>query len=274
MRAKGATVVVLLSNLGKVDSEDLVAAVTGIDVAVVGGNVPVLPRGRMVHETVAGYSGEQGHYLGVTTVALDAAGHMTSAGNEAVVMGPTMPENGEALARIKTFEDAFNEKLRRLQNEHAAQAALAAGNGLDDVVSHYVGAEVCGRCHTQEYAQWKTTAHARAWQTLVDAHKDATPDCVRCHVVGYREPGGFQTGADAPTLANVQCENCHGMGTEHNSWPARSTHLTELTCRRCHTEETSPVFDFAVFQPHIVHTPPAVMPPLPPRPTSRGPVMR
>jgi hypothetical protein len=42
--------------------------------------------------------------------------------------------------------------------------------------------------------------------------------------------------------------------------------VTEATCRTCHTPSTSPAFDFAVFQPHIVHKTPATLPPLPPNP--------
>jgi 2',3'-cyclic-nucleotide 2'-phosphodiesterase (5'-nucleotidase family) len=274
MHAKGATVIVLLSDLGKVETEDLVGALPGIDVAIVGHDPPMLPQGRRVQGTIAAYSGDQGHFLGVTRVTLDAAGHALDAVTESVVLGPDIPEQPAALARVKGFEDAFNEKLRREQSVLAAQTAQGSGAGTEDMPSHFVGAEVCARCHAPEAAQWRTTAHAHAWKSLVDVHKDATPDCVRCHVVGYQQPGGFQSGADAAALANVQCENCHGMGTDHFSWPARSAKLSELTCRNCHTEETSPVFDFAVYQPHVVHHPPDSLPPLPPRPKTRSAMMR
>jgi hypothetical protein len=265
MRARGATVIVLLANLGKVEAEDLVTSIDGIDALIAGWNVPLLSSGRRVGTTVVNYGGEQGHYVGVTLLALGSGGRVTSGDNMTYVLGPEVPEKAEVLARVKAFEDAFNEHERAHQRERAAASAAAAGEA-SETPSHFVGAEVCGRCHAKEYAQWRTTAHSRAWQTLVDQKKESTPDCVTCHVVGHQQPGGFATAADAEKLGNVQCENCHGMGTEHDSWPGRHTPVPEATCRGCHTEVSSPLFQFDVFRPHIVHDVPAVLPPLPPRP--------
>ena len=265
MRGKGATVVVLLASLGKVDAEDLVTAIDGIDVVVPGGNIPLMQTGRTVKTTVVCYGGEQGHYIGVTNLTLGPDGHQTTGGNTTYMLGPDIPEKLEVFERVKKFEDAFNDHERTRQKERAAASSAAAGEP-EEHASHYVGAGVCGRCHAKEYAQWKTTAHARAWQTLVDQKKDATPECVTCHVAGYQKAGGYSTAADAAKLGNVQCENCHGMGTEHDSWPAKHAAVPEATCRGCHTDVTSPVFQFALFRPHIVHDVPANLPPLPPRP--------
>jgi 2',3'-cyclic-nucleotide 2'-phosphodiesterase (5'-nucleotidase family) len=69
LRKKGATVVVLLSQLGKVESEDLAAAITGIDAVIVGRNVPMIQKGRMIKNTVACYGGEQGQYASSTRSA-------------------------------------------------------------------------------------------------------------------------------------------------------------------------------------------------------------
>ena len=73
MRKKGATVVVLLSQLGKVESEDLVTAVPGIDAVICGRNVPMIAKGRMIKSTIASYGGEQGQYLSRTIVTVDRA---------------------------------------------------------------------------------------------------------------------------------------------------------------------------------------------------------
>jgi len=247
MRKKGATVVVLLSELGKVESEDLVTGVDGIDVVITGRNVPVLQKGRMIKNTVACYGGEQGQNMGRTIVTLDAANHMQTGENDVFVLGPEVGEKPEILQLVKSFNDAWNDKMRKLEKERAAQAQLQTGGegqAAKQSVDHYVGTEVCQRCHAPEYQQWLTTGHAKAWQTLVDAKKEATPECIKCHVVGYKQAGGFQTGDDAPKLANI----------------------TEATCITCHTTVNSPPFTFAVYQPHILHHVPAVLPPLPPNP--------
>jgi len=264
LKKQGATVIVLLSQLGKVESEDLVTAVPGIDVVIVGRNVPLLQKGRMIQNTLACYGGEQGQYLGVSRLDLSPQGRMTSGVNEMSILGPTVVEHPEVQTLVKAFEDAFNEKLRLKEKERvAAQAgASTATGGLE--VDHFLGAEVCGRCHTSEMSQWQTTAHARAWETLVDNKVDARPDCIPCHVVGYQKPGGFKTGDDAAKLADVQCESCHGMGTNHEKFAEAK--ITEATCKGCHDATASPRFDFALFEPHIRHVKPDVLPELPAKP--------
>lgn len=265
LRKKGATVVVLLSQLGKVESEDLVTAVDGIDAVIVGRNVPLLQQGRLIKNTVACYGGEQGQYMGRTILSLDAQKKMASGTNETFILGPEVGEKTELLQLVKSFEDNFNDMLRKRDKEKAAQQATQSATG-ELAVDHYVGTEICGRCHQAELAQWKTTKHAKAWQTLVDIKKESTPDCVPCHVVGHKKAGGFQTNDDATRLGNVGCENCHGMGTQHEAYPKQGVQITEATCRQCHTSSTSPNFSFSVFEPHIRHDSPGNLPPLPPNP--------
>jgi hypothetical protein len=273
LKKKGATVIVLLSELGKVESEDLVTAVDGIDFVNVGRNTPLLQKGRLIKNTVACYGGEQGQYIGRTLITLDASRKMASGENDTFILGPEVGEKPEVLTLVKSFEDSFNDKLRKLEKERAAKAELDKANGgtgtTEQAVDHYLGAELCQRCHQAEYAQWQTTGHANAWKTLVDQKKEATPDCIPCHVLGYKQPGGFQTGDDALKLANVQCESCHGMGTTHESYPTATKRITEATCKTCHQPTNSPAFDFAIYEPHILHHPPANMPPLPPNPAKQ-----
>lgn len=268
LRKKGAQVVVLLSQLGKVESEDLVATVDGIDVVIIGRNVPILQKGRQIKNTIACYGGEQGQYMGRTVVALNAKRGKESGDNETFMLGPEVGEKPEMLQLVKSFEDAFNDFLRKKDKEKQVQAEQARleGGSNEQSVDHFVGDQVCQRCHKTEHEQWKTTLHAKAWKTLVDAHKDADPECIKCHVVGYQQAGGFKTGDDATRLGNVQCENCHGMGTQHEAYPAQARRITEATCRQCHTKDTSPGFDYALFQPHVLHQPPADLPKLPESP--------
>jgi hypothetical protein len=250
LRKKGVTVVLLLSQLGKVESEDLCAAVEGIDAVVTGHSVPVLPKGRMVKNTVAVYGGEQGQYLGQITLNLDDKKRPTGGDAETFILGAEITDKPEVAKLVKGFEDGLNEKLRKAEKEMVAEQQARAEQNKD----HFLGADVCIRCHVDEGTQWKTTAHSLAWQTLVDAKKDATPECVACHVVGYKQPGGFQASIDAPRLANVQCENCHGMGTQHEAFAANPKRVTEQTCMVCHNSERDPSFRFDEKAPLIVHS--------------------
>jgi hypothetical protein len=250
LRKKGASVVVLLSQLGKVESEDLVTTVPGIDVVICGRNVPVIQKGRMVKNTVASYGGDQGQFMSRTIVTLDKAGKMSGAENETFQLGPEVGENADVAKMVKAFEDGFNEKLRKLEKEKSVQQGAVQQANAD----HFLGAELCGRCHQAETEQWKTTSHSLAWATLVDQKKDAEDACITCHVVGYKQNGGFQTNADAPRLANVQCENCHGMGTRHEAFTARPHPITKETCMTCHNAQQDPSFNFDKEMALVAHT--------------------
>lgn len=132
LRKAGATLIVLLSSLGKTATEDLVASVDGIDVAVAGRKVPVLNDGRKVKSTVVVYGGDQAHYMGRTDVGFDAKGHVVEAKAVTVALAPEIGENAGMLGIVKAFEDSFNERLHKLQN---ARAAAAGGAAVDSLAS-------------------------------------------------------------------------------------------------------------------------------------------
>ncbi len=251
MKRKGAQVVVLLSQLGKIESEDLVSAVDGIDAVMVGRNTVVLQKGRMVKNTVACYGGEQGQYVCRTEVVLDANKHFATADAQAVMLSPEVGERPEIATLVKGFEDGFNEKLRRGEMEREAKAKA---QNADNNPSHFLGAELCIRCHAKEGAQWKTTSHSVAWATLVNSKADTKPECISCHVLGYQRPSGFTTGAGTPQFANVQCENCHGMGTEHDQFADAQHRPTAQMCITCHHGEMDPNFKFETALPKVTHS--------------------
>jgi hypothetical protein len=72
-------------------------------------------------------------------------------------------------------------------------------------------------------------------------------------VVGYKQPGGYGMNSTGAVMTNVQCENCHGMGTKHEAFAAVSPKVAETACLTCHTASTSPDFNFAKFKPYIDH---------------------
>lgn len=96
--------------------------------------------------------------------------------------------------------------------------------------AEYLGFRACTKCHDAQGDAWKTSAHAKAFESLkpnakadakklakLDPSKDYTrdKDCLTCHVTGFELPGGFSLAApmeDAKTLVGVTCESCHGAG--------------------------------------------------------------
>jgi len=252
MRKKGVTVVVLLSQLGKIESEDLVTAVDGVDALIVGRNVPLIQTGRMIKTTIACYGGEQGQYVGRTILTLGPKNKATAGENEMFILGPEVTEKKELAALVRGFEDGLNAMLARKEKEQTASAALS--DSTKNVPDHFLGMDMCIRCHVAEGEQWKTTHHARAWATLTERHKESTPECVSCHVVGFKQPGGYGMNTTGAVMTGVQCENCHGMGTRHEAFAAVDKKVAESTCLTCHTSSTSPDFNFAKFRPYIDHT--------------------
>mgnify|MGYP003572436939 FL=1 len=131
----------------------------------------------------------------------------------------------------------------------------------------YIGEAKCKMCHIKDHKSWKEMAHATAFETLPEKYRTmdaATEDgrkCLSCHVTGWGEGDrdGFVDPAASENLLNVQCEACHGPGSNHvdaakaimkdkrkefnadeKSYILRST----TTCADCH----NPHEDFSKFK--------------------------
>lgn len=148
----------------------------------------------------------------------------------------------------------------------------------------YVGAEKCGECHTKAYEKWLTTAHAHAYESLINGRKDQIergekivsriydPECLSCHVTGWhpqdviRYKSGFVNKQESPHLLGQQCENCHGPGSGHIELvdmdkleEAKKTMRVTLaeakknTCYQCHDLDNSPKFEFDTYWEKIKH---------------------
>ncbi|MBI5057957.1 MAG: hypothetical protein HZB61_15210 [Nitrospirae bacterium] len=118
----------------------------------------------------------------------------------------------------------------------------------------YLGVAKCAECHQPFVEGWKDTRHAGAFASLERVGKSEDPECIKCHVVGFGEEGGFYSFQTTPDLANVQCEVCHGPGKEHlKDFDKSLTPVTESACLRCHTKDNSPDFNYNVYREKIKH---------------------
>jgi hypothetical protein len=92
------------------------------------------------------------------------------------------------------------------------------------------------------------------------------PACVKCHVTGYEEEGGFTSIAATPQLAGVGCEVCHGPGSvykDEDTMKDRDASIAagllipnEQTCLGCHNSESPNfpgTFDFEAAKADGVH---------------------
>ncbi len=91
-------------------------------------------------------------------------------------------------------------------------------------------AEVCGTCHQEIYAQWRTSAMARSWddpiyRALLKKASEATDGAVDNFCTGCHTPVGLTTGkitsavnrasveetAESHPMPGVDCEACHNI---------------------------------------------------------------
>ena len=79
----------------------------------------------------------------------------------------------------------------------------------------YVGWKNCETCHPEIAGSWQNTRHAKAIESLKKSKQETLPACVKCHVTGYEKDGGFIDNELTPEMAGVQCEVCHGPGSDH-----------------------------------------------------------
>ncbi len=140
----------------------------------------------------------------------------------------------------------------------------------------YLGANTCALCHSggvvaeNTYTPWQGTLHSHAFTDAIDglSTDHFSKNCISCHAVGFdantnSANGGFddvaaQTGWVFPTVltngnwaampaalknvANVQCENCHGPGSQH-AFSLGNTNFITVTmqsgdCAQCHDSLT------------------------------------
>lgn len=171
-------------------------------------------------------------------------------------------------------------------------AKSTAGNyqlkveNLDSVAqpaAKYVGNEVCGTCHPQEYKKWLGTKHARSWVMLGMTEKadrvkslfnvtSLNPQnsaiCLKCHGTAANTPPEFRL----PTFhieEGVQCETCHGPGGKYSTEAVMKNKQQAIAlglrvpakdvCMNCHLEKPSHAFmhlkpfDFEEMYKKIAH---------------------
>lgn len=197
------------------------------------------------------------------------------------------------LDKIRFHETPAMREIMRRYQERLADERVAdnMSRANHETGAGFVGAKVCGECHTKSYGKWSTTKHAQAYETLKVGRKGEEegwiprihdPECLACHVTGWDPEqmfpyqSGFVNAETTPHLQGQQCENCHGPGSIHTnleqqriagtikpqndeliSW-RKELHLDQAIaekqlCNRCHDLDNSPNFEFAKYWKEVAH---------------------
>ncbi len=151
----------------------------------------------------------------------------------------------------------------------------------------YIGVAACVMCHRtdqqgKQEAIWRQSAHSKAYETLKSeqSKKIATgmgitkapheaAECLVCHVTGWDKPAE-RLDARFKIEDGVQCETCHGAGSEYRAVHGRNPELgierglitgkgNEKLCTDCHNEKspTFKGFNYKEDQPKIAHPVPS-----------------
>ena len=170
-----------------------------------------------------------------------------------------------------------------------ASITTSGGSGNTNVswtfsAGTYMGLTTCMLCHSggaiaqDKFHPWSQTAHSMIFSNGINGYLGSySINCLSCHTVGYDTTasavnGGFDdvmksTGWLFPTvltnsnwaampsalqnLGNIQCENCHGPGSEHafalgntnvSNWPRLAVTVNSGDCNQCHDAPTHHIY--------------------------------
>jgi hypothetical protein len=250
---EASDVIVLLAHMEKSELDSVLAAVDGVDVAVLGhSNKPSVTTEPVDLQGVPVYmASHQGQYVGRLLLTFDSNKQITGSSNEITLLDRAIADDAEMAALVREFELENRSYQKRL----FAEEQLADRSGSEHARDVYLGVANCQRCHKQEFESYTATRHASAYATLSGLFKHRDSGCVPCHSTGYGVPGGFtgsRTIGSTMDLIDVQCEACHGPGEEH-SRDGRYREIAKQSCAGCHTKEQDPKFDFARAWEKIAH---------------------
>ncbi len=160
-----------------------------------------------------------------------------------------MPEDRDRAQALKAYEEAIPELVKSCEESIECPT-------LEEGAPRYVGAQTCYGCHQAAFKFWQNavvdvpgrtndgkaitrqSGHSRAWDTLVREGKTKDRECIGCHSVGFNAPGGYCKTKDVGPFENVQCESCHGPGSNHVAGAGDPNlirrNVPETTCRECH----------------------------------------
>lgn len=152
----------------------------------------------------------------------------------------------------------------KLHLELGIGAVVERALDLSDLPNEFVGSQVCGVCHQEEYKQWEQTAHAIGYDTLVQSKNTNRPECHSCHVTGEIGRSKRPWQQTPKELQEIGCEECHGPGGPHRTRPFAEGHLystKEESCKRCHDVEAAgcvaswpePKWDYATALKKVAH---------------------
>jgi hypothetical protein len=219
-----------------------------VDVLIEGSAYEVFGKARREQDTLVVQPGSRGMRLGRLDVSL-RAGHIEKWQHSVL----PMPDSIADAPQLQAWYEEYNARVKADYLQR-----VATRKQQESGESPFVGEAVCQTCHQEQHKIWFDSRHAIAYEDLEDVNKAFDPACIKCHTVGFEQPGGFFDMSITGHLLGVQCESCHGAGRPHveaagnkplpnSAWPR------EKICAQCHVQKHSPGFELKTYWPRIAH---------------------
>ncbi|MEN8005973.1 MAG: multiheme c-type cytochrome [Candidatus Krumholzibacteriota bacterium] len=237
--------VVLLAHLGEQATGELLNEVKGIDMCVIGHTSRNINAERVINDTAVFAAAFEGRYIGRANLFIDDAdGRVMAIDVGITALNEEVANDEQMLARVEQF------KVDLLEFKTAKRAEYPRTMGSEKET--YLGDRACMACHEDAWKVYLDSPHRSAFATIRNKGQSFEPECLSCHTTGYRFKNGYSDESPYNKLANVQCEACHGYGSQHardNKWVAQA----KDSCTLCHDQKNSPEFDYATYWEKIKH---------------------
>ncbi|MBC8040163.1 MAG: hypothetical protein H7Y06_06450 [Opitutaceae bacterium] len=203
------------------------------------------------------YTANESKSYGALELMLPKKGKPYVGRHEITLLTPHYMEHEEVLALVKAYQREVGQTALAVDSLEHAMAGQVPGTRA---AAGYVGSPSCLACHPGAAKVWQGSAHAHAFDSLVERGSASDPSCIGCHTVGFGTPTGYRRENGALKLAHVGCESCHGPGSTHvaqrQAGGEITAHFRPLgpgDCMKCHRDEFSRPFEWNKFWPHIQH---------------------
>lgn len=239
-----ADCIVLIGHLGENNTDPLIKEVKGIDMSVTGHTFRSLQNERVLDDTAIFAATHEGRYIGRANLFIEEhTGRVMAIDVGVTSLDEEIPSDPEMLGKVEDYKQSL------VEFRAAKRAAYPRTQGSDK--ESFLGERACMACHDDAWKAYVGSGHRAAFATIRNKGQSSEPECLSCHTTGYMFKNGYSEVKPA-NLQNVQCEACHGYGSEHardGRWVAQA----KDSCVVCHDEKNSPDFDYATYWERIKH---------------------
>ena len=239
-------VIVVLAHLEADEERMLADKVHGIDFIVNGHRTRAQAAPQLVNHTQIFVAGARGEFLGQADLFRQRTKLYSR--YQLIPLRMDYLEKAEIKVMVSEFKGQLELALRPPMMAELDHGPTSSSATVVPPLLAFVGEKGCQTCHPREHEHWATTAHARAYDTLVKKDKTSDPSCLACHTTGQ--------GSSQKTTSrseNVQCEACHGPAKGHPDSRKDLEKVDEDDCRQCHNPTNSPNFNYGQYVQRILH---------------------